>query len=69
LRDDTLRHALTSARFIASPLPVLAQADFEEYQEQSSTKPSQHQGDGEDLAGQSANQRGADRTDDNEHGG
>jgi hypothetical protein len=66
---DTPPRALTSTRFIASPLPVLAEADLQEHQEQGSAKPSRHQGDGEHLGGQPADQVGADRTGDNEHGG
>ena len=66
---DTLSRSHTSTLFIPSPLPVLAQTDFKEYQEHSSAKPSRHQGDGEQLAGQSADQGGTHRAGDNEHGG
>jgi hypothetical protein len=55
--------------FIASELPILAQADFEEEQQHCSTEPDGHQGDGEHLAGQAADQDSAHRTGDDERGG
>jgi hypothetical protein len=66
---DTLPRPLASTLFIPGPLTILAQADFKEYQEQSSAEASRHKGDGEYLAGQSADQGSAHRTSDNEYGG
>jgi hypothetical protein len=64
----TPHRPLASTLFIPGQLPVLAQADLEEHQEQCSAQPNQHQGDHEDLAGQSADEDGAHRAGDNEHG-
>jgi hypothetical protein len=69
LSRDTLSRALASTLLIFSPRPVLTQADFEKYQEQSSAKPERYQGDAEHAAGQSADRRGADHTSGNQCGG
>jgi hypothetical protein len=65
---DTLLRPPTSTLFIPGPLAVLTQAYFKEHQEQGCAEPSRHQGDGEHLARQSADQDGAYRTGHNEHG-
>lgn len=65
---DTLPRPPTSTLFIASPLPVLAQAYLKKHHEQSSAEPNRQQRDGEHLAGQSADKDGAHRTGDNERG-
>ena len=60
---------LASPLFVPSPIPVLAQADFEECQQHGFAKPDGHQGDGEYLAGQAADQGGGQRTGHDQHGG
>jgi hypothetical protein len=69
LSRATLSRVLASTLLIFSPRPVLTQADFEKYQEQSSAKPEGYQGDGNHAAGQSADRRGADHTSGNQCGG
>jgi hypothetical protein len=58
-----------SALLIPSPLPVLAQADLEEQEQNGAAQPEGHQGDREHLAGEPADHRGGDHTGDNQHGG
>ena len=50
---------LRSTLLLPCPRPVLAQPDLEEYQQHGPAKPEGHQGDGEHLAGQAADQDGA----------
>jgi hypothetical protein len=54
---------------IPLPLSVLAQTDFEEYQEQGAAKPRRDEGNEKHLAGESIDQHAASRTGDDEHGG
>jgi hypothetical protein len=58
-----------STLFLPCPFPVLAQADLEEYQQHGPTEPKGDQGDCEHLAGEAADQGGAQRTGEDEQGG
>jgi hypothetical protein len=65
---DTRWGRLASPHFLASPRAVFAQADLKNHQQDGSTEPDRHQGDGEHLAGQDAEHGGAHRTRDDQRG-
>jgi hypothetical protein len=56
---ESLSPALATALFIAGELSFLAEADFEEDQEQASAQPGRHQDDREDFSHHSSDQGGA----------
>jgi hypothetical protein len=64
----TQRWRLSSRLGFASPLPVLAQADFEEHEQHGSSEPQGHQDDREQLAGQPSDQGGAGCSGENDNG-
>jgi hypothetical protein len=66
---NTLAHLLTSTLLIPGQLSLLTEADFEKYEEQTSTKSNGYQDDGEHLASQSADYDATHRTGEYEHGG
>jgi len=63
----TQRWRLSSSPGFASPLPVLAQADFEEHEQHGSSESQGHQDDREQLAGQPSDQGGAGRSGENDN--
>jgi hypothetical protein len=63
--DAPLRR-LTPALFIPGTLTVLAEADLEEHQEHGADEPDRHQDESEDFAGETADERGAQRAGDNQ---
>jgi len=56
---EDLLHSLALALFIPRAISILAEANFKEHQEHSSTQSGRHQDDGEDLASHSSNQHRA----------
>jgi hypothetical protein len=63
-----LHLALPQTLLFSGALLVFAQADLQEHKQYSAAEPNRHQHDCQQLASESANQSGTQRSSDNEHG-